>query len=160
MRAILHLTLRDRDGRIVAVREQRNSVMRTGARLVADLFQGTGAAVNRMGVGTDDTPEASDFTTEALTKGDLQGPTEVEIPAGAFRTEIDAAHRLVKVRVHATLPESHAVGTVREAGLLSAGEDATVLYNRVTFAPVTKADHELTLFWEVAFPYGDLQWLP
>jgi hypothetical protein len=36
-----------------------------------------------------------------------------------------------------------------------------VLYNRVTFAPVQKADdHDLTLFWEVSFPYGDLHWLP
>ena len=35
-----------------------------------------------------------------------------------------------------------------------------MLYNRVTFAPVTKGDdHELTLFWEVEFPFGDLQWL-
>jgi hypothetical protein len=33
-----------------------------------------------------------------------------------------------------------------------------VLYNRVTFAPLNKgADHELTMFWEVSFPYGDLQ---
>jgi hypothetical protein len=160
MRAILHLTLRDRHGRVVAVRDERNSVMRTGARLVADLFQGQGAAVTHMGVGTDDTPESSDFTTEELTVAGLTGPTEVEIPASAFRTEVDAAHRVVKVRVHATLPETSAVGTVREAGLLSVRDDSTVLYNRVTFAPVTKADHELTLFWEVAFPYGDLQWLP
>jgi hypothetical protein len=30
----------------------------------------------------------------------------------------------------------------------------------VVFAPVDKGDdHELTLFWEVEFPYGDLQWL-
>jgi hypothetical protein len=160
MRATLHLTLRDRDGRLVAVRDERNSVMRTGARLVADLFQGQGVAINRMGVGTDDTPESSDFTTEQLTVTGLTGPTDVEIPATAFRTEIDQPHRLVKVRVHATLPESSAVGTVREAGLLAVSQDETVLYNRVTFAPVTKADHELTLFWEVAFPYGDLQWLP
>jgi hypothetical protein len=36
-----------------------------------------------------------------------------------------------------------------------------ILYNRVTFAPIQKGDdHELTLFWEITFPYGDLQWLP
>ena len=49
---------------------------------------------------------------------------------------------------------------MREAGLLSRDGDAAILYNRVTFAPITKGnDHELTLFWEVSFPYGDLQWL-
>ena len=49
---------------------------------------------------------------------------------------------------------------MREAGLLSRGDGDPVLYNRVIFAPIEKgADHELTLFWEVAFPYGDLQWL-
>jgi hypothetical protein len=35
-----------------------------------------------------------------------------------------------------------------------------VLYNRVVFPPLDKRDdHELTLFWEVEFPFGDLQWL-
>ena len=30
----------------------------------------------------------------------------------------------------------------------------------MTFSPIEKTgDHELTLFWEVGFPYGDLQWL-
>ena len=43
---------------------------------------------------------------------------------------------------------------------MSQGDGDAVLYNRVVFAPVDKGDdHELTLFWEVEFPYGDLQWL-
>jgi hypothetical protein len=65
------------------------------------------------------------------------------------------------VRIHATIPPDGAIGTVREAGLLArATPDAATLYNRVTFAPLAKhADHELTMFWEVSFPYGDLQWL-
>jgi hypothetical protein len=47
---------------------------------------------------------------------------------------------------------------VREAGLISRNGGAAVLYNRVTFAPISKGnDHELTLFWEINFPYGDLQ---
>ena len=40
----------------------------------------------------------------------------------------------------------------------SNGLSATVLYNRVIFSPINKdGSHELTLFWEITFPYGDLQ---
>jgi hypothetical protein len=70
----------------------------------------------------------------------------------------------VRVRIRATLPPPAAVGRIREAGLLArpeGGDGSTdVLYNRVTFAPIDKRDdHELTMFWEVEFPFGDLQWL-
>jgi hypothetical protein len=58
------------------------------------------------------------------------------------------------------VPAAGAVGTIREAALLSRSGDNATLYNRVTFAPIQKTDdHELTLFWEIGFPYGDLQWL-
>jgi hypothetical protein len=44
--------------------------------------------------------------------------------------------------------------------LVSRQAGADVLYNRVVFPPLTKGnDHDLTLFWEVEFPFGDLQWL-
>jgi hypothetical protein len=49
---------------------------------------------------------------------------------------------------------------VRAAGLIARSGETAVLYNRVTFAPLEKKnDHELTMFWEVTFPYGDLQWV-
>ena len=67
---------------------------------------------------------------------------------------------MVRVKLRGTLPAPAAVGTIREAGLISHDGDSAALYNRVTFAPITKGnDHELTMFWEVSFPYGDLQWL-
>lgn len=85
---------------------------------------------------------------------------EAAIPAAAFSTEVDETHRVVRVRIRATLPAAAAVGTVREAGLVARNGDNAVLYNRVTFAPLTKGnDHELTLFWVVSFPFGDLQGL-
>jgi len=66
----------------------------------------------------------------------------------------------VRVRVRGTVPAAAAVGTIREAALVSRSGDNATLYNRVTFSPIQKTDdHELTLFWEVGFPYGDLQWL-
>jgi hypothetical protein len=144
-------------------------VLQAGARLVADLFAGSGTAITHMGVGTSDVgPDLT--TTTALTNepdGDvpaLAGGTTAAIPPAAFAPEIDELRRLVRVRIRATLPPPAAVGRIREAGLLArpeGGDGSTdVLYNRVTFAPIDKRDdHELTMFWEVEFPFGDLQWL-
>ncbi len=159
----LHMELIGPDGRTLAVRDGHNAVMRTGGDLVARLFAGLGAPITHMAVGTDDTPESGDFATTALSNaavGDippLAGATEAGIPSDAFSFETDAARRVVKVRARATLPAAAAVGVVREAGLISRGLDGATLYNRITFAPITKGDdHELTMFWEVSFPYGDL----
>jgi hypothetical protein len=169
MRAHLTLELSDRSGAAVATRRATNSVMRQGAALVADLFRGAGNPITHMGVGTSDAPESDAFDTDALTneaaggQPALTGATEAPIPPEAFgQPQIDEGQRVVRVRFRATLPDSAAVGTVREAGLLARPETGDpVLYNRVTFAPVQKSDdHELTLFWEVSFPYGDLHWLP
>ena len=165
MRADLRIELRDAGGATLAVREAHNAVMRGGARLIAQLFAGQGSGITHMAVGTSDAPEGESFATEALSNdalGDLeplQAPTEAAIPPEAFTIELDEAHRVVRVRVRATLPPSAAVGTVREAGLISRSGETATLYNRVIFAPIVKGDdHELTLFWDVTFPYGDLQW--
>ena len=164
MRARMRLELTARDGGTVAVREARNAVMRGGALLVAALFtgaEGTGP-ISHLGVGTSDAPETDAYDTSALSNADpaLEGGTEAAVPASAFSVTPDPDRRLAVVRVRATLPETAARGTIREAGLLSKSGDASVLYNRVTFAPVAKAgDHELTLFWEITFPYGDLHGL-
>jgi hypothetical protein len=164
MRAHLRIELKTTDGAVVAVRQAHNSVMRAGAELIANLFAGKGTAISHMGVGTSDAPETDAYATTALANdpgAPLAGSTEVLIPAEAFfPAEIDTVKHIVRVRVRASLPAAAAVGTVREAGLLARNGDQAVLYNRVTFAPITKGDdHELTLFWEVSFPYGDLQWL-
>jgi len=167
MRGHLRLELKGRGGEVLDAREADNAVMRGGAELLARLFAGSaGKPITHMGVGTSDKPESETFATEKLTAGGggdpadaLQGATEAPIPPEAFTVETDETRRLVRVRVRATLPPEAAQGTVREAGLLSRDGDAVALYNRVTFAPIRKAgDHELTMFWEVTFPYGDLQW--
>ncbi len=152
---------------VVAERRAKNTVMQSGARLVAQLFSGAGGAITHMGVGTSDA-EPDLTTTLALSNeavGDappLTGGTTAPIPIEAFDLETDEVRRLIRVRVRATLPATAAIGRIREAGLLSrsaeSGDD--VLYNRVTFAPIDKSDdHELSMFWEVEFPFGDLQWL-
>lgn len=169
MRARMTLEVTDRAGTILVSRHATNSVMRQGAALVADLFRGAGNPITHMGVGTSDAPNSDAFDTAALINAAvggapaLAGATEAAIPPEAFgEAQIDEGKRVVHVRFRATLPDSAAIGTVREAGLLARPEGGDpVLYNRVTFAPVEKSgDHELTLFWEVSFPYGDLHWLP
>ena len=167
MRARLFLRLTTLDGDTVAVRRATNSVMRGGAELVANLFAGRGSPITHMVVGTSDEPETDAFSTAALANAsvggepELTGGTEAAIPPDAFVITTDETHRLATVRIHATMPPERAIGTVREAGLLSRKDETTAtLYNRVTFAPLAKGgDHELTMFWEVSFPYGDLQWL-
>jgi hypothetical protein len=165
MGAWLLVELRGPGGELLAVREAHNAVMQSGARLIAELFAGRGAPITHMMVGTSDAPEGEGFTTSALANdpgAPLTGPLDAPIPPEAFSApELDAERRLVRIRVRGTLPANAAVGTVREAALASRTGDTTTLYNRVILAPISKGDdHELTLFWEITFPYGDLQWLP
>jgi hypothetical protein len=172
MKGQLVLQLRSPDGALVAERRAHNAVLQAGGNLVARLFAGQLAAgITHMGVGTSDTPETDRYATAALSNPDgldaLVGGTEAAIPADQIAVQPpDETARTVKVRLRGTLPAGVGVGTIREAGLLcraaAPGPDAPapapVLYNRVVFAPLTKGnDHDLTLFWEVTFPYGDLQ---
>lgn len=164
MKARLHLRLTTADGRVVAERRAHNTVMVSGAGLIAELFAGTGTPITHMGVGTSDRAP-DDVTVTALSneddgEGTLEGDTTGVIAPDAFVTTVIDGRRVVQVRVRGTLPTEAAVGRIREAGLVSRRDTSTVLYNRVVFAPVDKrGDHELTLFWEVEFPFGDLQWL-
>jgi hypothetical protein len=164
MRAQYRIELKNADGDLVSLRAGHNSVMRAGAQLIANLFAGRGTPITHMGVGISDAPETDAFSTTALSNAadggrePLTGNVEATIPAEAFAVETDETQRLVRVRVRGTLAAADAVGTVREAGLISRSGETAVLYNRITFAPLTKGnDHELTLFWEITFPYGDLQ---
>jgi hypothetical protein len=165
MRAQLRVELADRSGRIIACREAHNAVMREGARLIARLFTGDTVPITHMVVGTSDEPESDTYNTLVLANpadspDALVGGVSAPIPKELMLTSIDEARRLVIVRVRGTMPESAAVGRIREAGLMARTDDGDILYNRVTFAPIDKGnDHELSLFWEVTFPYGDLNWL-
>jgi len=156
MRARLRIEMRDAGGALEAEREECNSVLRSGADLLARLISRQGAGISHMAVGTSGTPETDAFGTDALSDA-----TEVPLAPDAFQIDPpDPVKRVVRVRVRGTVPAAAAVGTIREAALLARDGDSVRLYNRVIFAPIEKAaDHELTLFWEIGFPYGDLQWL-
>lgn len=167
MRATLRVELRSTTGELLDYREAHNAVLQSGARVIANLFAGRGTAITHFIVGTSDAPEGDNFSTAALANESVNGepalalPVDAVIPPEAFsEPELDETRRLVRIRVRGTLPAAAAVGTVREAALASRAGETTTLYNRVTFAPIQKGnDHELTLFWEITFPYGDLQWL-
>jgi len=156
MRAFLRLEIRENSGELISVREAHNSVLRSGADLLAQMFALRSTGITHMAVGSSDAPESQDFATTALSN-----PTEVPLTADSFQIDPpDPVKRVVRVRIRGTVPAAAAVGTLREAGLVSHNGDTSLLYNRVVFAPVDKTgDHELTLFWEVGFPFGDLQWL-
>jgi hypothetical protein len=148
--------MRRRDGALLAERVATNAVLQSGAALLARLFARQGGGITHMAVGASDEPESEAFATAALAEA-----TEVAIPADAFQIDPpDPVKRVVRVRLRATVPAPEAVGSIREAALVARDGDTVTLYNRVVFAPLDKGDdHELTLFWEVAFPYGDLQGL-
>lgn len=169
MRAKLRLELKTRTGEVLEVRQAHNAVMRSGAELIAQLFAGRGTPITHVGVGISDRPEREAYDTDRLTIEDDDGikPLGGEVvaaipPESFFPPEVDEAQRVVRIHIRTTLPASAAVGTVREAGLIAwdEEEERAILYNRVTFPPIAKGDdHELTMFWEVSFPYGDLHWL-
>ncbi|MDH3602280.1 MAG: hypothetical protein OEU26_21920 [Candidatus Tectomicrobia bacterium] len=165
MKGYLHLTLTDNKQRVLVRRSGGNAVMRSGGELIARLFSGAGAGITHMGVGTNDAVNTDDYGITALSNeavGDipaLEGETETAIAADVFTIVPDDIKRVITVMLRATLPATAAVGTIREAGLLSISGDERSLYNRIVFDPVVKGDdHDLTMFWEVSFPYGDLQW--
>jgi hypothetical protein len=169
MRGRLHLILSDRDGRPVAERRATNTVMRSGAAIVAELFLGQGQPVTHMAVGVSDA-DPDDTGRTALSNEafgsdpPLTGATRAQVSPGSIVFDTDDVKRQVRVRMRATLPNDASVGKIREAGLVAlvpaadpADPPTERLYNRVTFAPIEKGDdHELTLFWEVEFPFGDL----
>ena len=165
MKGFLTLQLLDSNKNCLATRQGGNAVMRSGGETLARLFSGQGSAITHMGVGTSDEMNTENYSTTALANeavGDippLEGETLTAIPSDAFTIIPDEVRRVITVRLRATLPATAAVGTIREAGLLAVDGEDTQLYNRIIFDPVVKGDdHELTLFWEVSFPYGDLQW--
>ncbi len=168
----LHLVVRRSDGAVVGERRASNTVLRSGAELVADLFGGQALTpINGIAVGLDSTPSSPPYEAAALTTTTPEGEpallrTAAALPAEAIETEILADELKVRVRVRGVIPEDHAAGAeegvervlLGEAalGVLAAdGESLERIYNRVVFEPVPKTqDHELALYWEVDFPYG------
>jgi hypothetical protein len=153
-RGRLRLTVRSRQGVVLAVRRAHNLVLRRGAAVIAGLFAGAAGAtpINRIQVG---------FATEAATSEltSLTPPADAAIPAAALVSPIAAADftvvtdrpGAVQVLVSSLFKPSVELKDVTEAGLL-AGD---ALYNQVVFDPVTlRPGQDVTFFWEIDFPFG------
>lgn len=172
IRGCLRLAVRRPGGTVVARRQAANTVVRSGAELVAELWSGqVSTPVNGMAVGLDDTPSSPPYEITALTTTTPTGDPAILRPAVALRpedltTEVLADELKVRVSLRAVVPPDQATSPdednprvmIAEAalGVLAAeGDRLTEIYNRVVFEPVPKtADHELALYWEIDFPYG------
>jgi len=157
----VRLVLKDiRTGQVVEERVVKNSIMAGGNLLVAKLFCGEQPSrpISHVGVGTDDS-QNEDLTLTSLKapvltpegnadRVDIK-PIEVETPyvSPGDEPETESA----KVKFAATFDGDHGNGALKEAGIFN-DEEESVLYNRVTFDVINKADnHTLTLVWEVTF---------
>lgn len=168
----LRLVLRKPGGPPLVEREVCNTVVRSGAELLAALFRGeVSTPVNAMAVGIDSTPPSPPYEVTALTTATLAGDAAILRPAvvvsaESMRTEVLASEFKVRVHVRGVLPQDRGIGPdpanprvlIGEAALGVLAEDGEHLeriYNRVVFEPVPKTDeHELALYWEVDFPFG------
>jgi hypothetical protein len=168
----MRLDLISPGGGIAARRRATNSVMQGGAELIADLFRGSAATpVNGMAVGTSSEPPAPPFTTSALTTTHGDGTLALDrfaVPLAANAMSVEVLPDLfkVRVRVRAVIPADAAnspdpqvasveIGEAALGVLAADGLSLARLYNRVVFEPVAKTrDQELTLYWDIDFPFG------
>jgi hypothetical protein len=170
----LFLELRDPRAGAAAVttRAARNTVVQSGAELVASLFSGQAALpVNAMAVGADPDPTGPPYVSGMLSLTGEDGAaafegtapvTVVSLAPDAFKTETLADELRVRVSVRGVFPPGVGTGLVGEAalGVLAPGAEGAPptlgrVYNRVVFEPIRKeGPHELALYWEISFPYG------
>ena len=145
----LTLRMSDREGRVVHEAVAHNDITIHGRDLVARLFNAELAAtpiprVTQIGLGSGGgafDPEANGLEREL-------GFT----PITTFENEtvVEGGRSRKRLRLTGELAEGDVNGELREAGLFT--EDGKVMYNRVTFATITKTDQfKLTLVWEITF---------
>ncbi len=168
----LRLLLRQPGGPVMEERRGHNAVLRSGAELVAALFQGSlTTPVNGMAVGIDPTPPSPPYERTALTTTTSTGePALLRAGVGVapedMTVEVLPEEFKVRVFVRGVIPPDRAVSPddtvervdIGEAALgvlAPAGDGLSQLYNRVVFEPLPKTrDQELVLYWEIDFPYG------
>ena len=164
MRGYLTLKVADENGNVICERACKNRIVTTGRNLVARLFGGFTSPqptrVTHMAVGTDGTAEGDNNTQLGAQRDAKAGVPRKQITAVAYE-EIDEPQpgttattvRRVRARLTAEFDFDEANGGValREAGMFTAPTGG-VMYNRVTFDPVTKTEaFKLTLIWDVVF---------
>ena len=172
IRGRLIAELRQPDGTVLARRSAHNTVLRSGAELLADLIRGgTATAINGFGVGLNSEPSAPPYEATTLTTATAGGTPlllDSVAPLAAEQLEVETMTEdlLVRVRVRGVLAPQQAVspeptektvllGEAALGVLADGGQSLARIYNRVVFEPIPKSrEHELALYWEIDFPYG------
>ncbi len=163
--------LREPGGPVICRREAHNTVLRSGAELIADLLSGRASTpINAVAVGIDPEPSAPPYERTSLTIaidgtpviGNVAQPltiTDAEPQVASDDFQIKLRFRSVLAPgMGAPLDETQVAADIGEAALGVLAEDGLSLariYNRVVFEPIPKRrEHELSLYWEISIPYG------
>lgn len=151
MQGKVRMLLEDREGQVLLDRTHANRIVKTGRELVAQLYagvQGTPPSkVSHMAVGTDGKPAIDD--NDALFAERSRNP----VAAPVYSEILDHGVKRIKVTLQTVFDFGEANGPepLREAGIFTASSNG-VMYNRVTFDPVTKTNtFKLTLIWDIVF---------
>jgi hypothetical protein len=156
-RFTVHLT--DGGGHVVHRQVRNNRIVKSGRRLVAELFGGVLSGtpptqVSHVAVGTNGAAPSDDDLALGAQRGNPNPITEVTYTD--FDEPMPSTSDVVKrTRVSVTavfdFDEANGSDPLREAGLLTAATGG-VLYNRVVFEPVTKTNaFKLTVLWDIVF---------
>jgi hypothetical protein len=173
IRGAVTIELSDRSGAVIHRQQRDNRIVLTGRQLVARLFGGPPLSASPPPAGTPAVPAATRVThvgvgTNAGAVTDAQSALLAERPGRAAIVEVAYADfdegtaaavvRRTRVSLSAVFDFNQAIGTggtnppLREAALFTASGATGVMYNRVTFDPVTKTNaFRLTLLWDIVF---------
>lgn len=158
MRGQLTLRLTDTNGHIFHQQHYKNRIVKTGRKLVAEMFAGITAGtlptkVTHMAVGTDGTDPNDDQETLLAERSPRKPLSEVQY--SEFVENPGTAQEVKRWRTSLTavfeFEEANGTQPLREAAIFNA-ETGGVMYNRVVFDPVTKTNaFKLTLLWDIIF---------
>ena len=159
MKGALTLRLTDQEGNIVLERRHANRIVKSGRRLVAQLFAGIAGGtpptkVTHMAVGSGAGVETDDQTgllAERAPRKEITEVTYVEVDdKGPTGTPVRRVRATLKA-VFDFADANDLTTPLREAGVFTAASGG-VMYNRVVFEPVTKTNaFKLTMLWDVTF---------
>jgi hypothetical protein len=169
--ATLRVELREVGGPPLLRRVAHNVVARSGAELLAGLFTGGQVkAIDAVAVGIGEEPNGPPYELAGLTLArpggqPLISKSVIAIDPAGFEVETLDQELRVRVSLRTLIPADMAVHPdpaieavdIAEAalGVAGAGEGLARVYNRVVFEPFRKArKHEVSLYWEISFPYG------
>ncbi|MEM8897225.1 MAG: hypothetical protein AAGC85_03940 [Bacteroidota bacterium] len=161
MRGKLLIKTFDLEGNLLDQQQANNKIVLGGRDFVANLVRGqivdpTPNAIAFMGIGEDGTPtdEEGGVGISDLVDPIARRPLNPFQSADIFVDNSDPANPRTGLRMSIDLPPNDPDFDGRglqEAGLFTAVTDG-VMYNRVTFAVITKsANVQLSLIWEVLF---------